>query len=852
MRQLSKRLSVWAVLMITICSTVFADEFDDEYEFIVDGIKYQTLSTSTVEVIFNDFKYTGDVVIPESVDYGGKTFSVTSIGEYAFNGCSLTSVTIPNSVTSIDYEAFFGCGYLTSVTIGNSVTSIGGYAFSYCRGLTSITIPNSVTSIVSSAFENCLLDSVTLLCPNVGSWFSGMNSLRKVVLGDGVTSIDKKAFSNCSSLTSVTIPNSVTKIGDGAFYGCSSLTSVTIPNSVTSIGSSAFGGCNGITSITIPNSVTSIGGYAFYGCSGLTSIDIPNSVTEIGAYAFQYCSGLTSVTIPNSVTSIGGYAFSGCPLESMTLLCPYVGSWFSGMNSLRKVVLGDGVTSIGQEAFSNCSNLTSVIIGNSVTSIGSDAFPYYANLKLLGEIPPKLSKPGYPYRYYRKIEVPKGSSWRYATAENWCETDTIFVMDGNRVLYPIPIAHEDISVIKVNGNADGTEAEENAEVEITVANNEYLPYSLIFCNNHEVTNSLVKDGKYVLRVSSNHKENLVSSYCYPYTDIALANSGTLIDQIGIDNLDTLECLKVSGDINGTDILTIRKMKNLKLLDLSDAHIVNGGMSYFENYTTSKNTIGEHFYDGLNKLLRIKLPNDIHEIKKEAFYGCSGLLTLTIPKSVKTMYFNWYYPLSSLISLQIEDLYSWCNINSTKYRPSNYIQECNIHLYLNDKEIVDLKIPDGITSIGYLAFCGCNWIKSVTIPSSVTRIESYAFWYCNNITTVTSLNPLPPEIIKPSSSSNYKTFDSTVFENATLYVPKGCKTIYWLHPCWENFKNIVEIDDDLVGDANSDGIVNAADIVEMVNYIIGKPSSTFNKNSADMNGDGVVNAVDVTLLIKAIK
>ena len=242
--------------------------------------------------------------LPESTTYNGTTYSVTSIGKYAFQNCSgLTSVTIPNSVTSIGEYAFYNCSGLTSVTIPNSVTSIGYNAFADCSGLTSVTIPNSVTSIGSSA------------------------------------------FSSCSKLTSVTIPNSVTSIGRFTFERCSGLTSVTIPNSVTSIGEFAFSHCSGLTSVTIPNSVTSIGKYAFHNCSGLTSVVvdknnstydsrnncnaiietstnnlivgckntiIPNSVTSIGDCAFYNCSGLTSVTIPNSVTFIGKYAFEDC------------------------------------------------------------------------------------------------------------------------------------------------------------------------------------------------------------------------------------------------------------------------------------------------------------------------------------------------------------------------------------------------------------------------------------------------------------------------------------------------------------------------------------------------------------
>jgi len=145
------------------------------------------------------------------------------------------------------------------------------------------------------------------------------NSIKTVVIENGVTSIGTAAFVNCASLTSITIPDSVTSIGMVAFYDCESLTSITIPDSVTSIGSSAFVDCVSLTSITIPNSVTSIGEGVFTGCDSLSSVTIPNSVTSIGMAAFADCASLTSITIPNSVTSIGGYAFYDCSsLTSVT------------------------------------------------------------------------------------------------------------------------------------------------------------------------------------------------------------------------------------------------------------------------------------------------------------------------------------------------------------------------------------------------------------------------------------------------------------------------------------------------------------------------------------------------------
>ena len=259
--------------------------------------------------------------------------SVTSVGNYAFSGCSgLTSVTIPDSVTSIGDYAFYNCTRLTSVTIPNSVTRIGSSAFSGCSGLTSITIPDRVTSIGSFAFDDCTGLMSIYYTGDIAGWcgISGLNYLMsdsrtlyidgkkvegELIIPDSVTSIGDYAFWYCTGLTSVTIQNSVTSIGDYAFQSCLSLTSVTIGNSVTSIGDYAFQGCRSLTSVTIGNSVTSLGYYAFSRCAGLASVTIPDRVKIIGWGAFFGCNGLTSIVIPDSVTSIGYEAFVGSDLK---------------------------------------------------------------------------------------------------------------------------------------------------------------------------------------------------------------------------------------------------------------------------------------------------------------------------------------------------------------------------------------------------------------------------------------------------------------------------------------------------------------------------------------------------------
>ena len=321
----------------------------------IDGI-YYNLNTKTKQAAVTNGgstgQYSGDIFIPSTVQYEGVTYSVTSIGEYAF----------------------YGCTGLTSIAIPNSVTSIYKYAFDYCSGLTSVKI-SELAAWCNISFKYASSNPLRY----AHHLFLNGEEVKDLVIPNSVTSIGIDAFNGCTGLTSVTIPNSVTSIGYSAFEGCSGLTSVTIPNSVTSIGYYAFNGCTGLTSIIIPNSVTSIGYYAFEGCSGLTkvcitdigawcsisfsgsysnplryaknlylndelvtSLSIPDSMTIIGNYTFYGCSGLTSVTIPNSVTRIGDLAFYGC-------------------NGLTSIEIPANVTRIGNRAFYGCNGLTSVI-----------------------------------------------------------------------------------------------------------------------------------------------------------------------------------------------------------------------------------------------------------------------------------------------------------------------------------------------------------------------------------------------------------------------------------------------------------------------------------------------------------
>ena len=309
---------------------------DNEYYKTIDGSLY-TKDGKTL-IYYLSAEQDSDVVIP---------YGVTSIGNYAFSGCSsLTSVEIPDSVTSIGSYVFDGCSGLTSVVIGDSVTSIGSYAFSGCSGLTSVVIPDSVTTIDEQAFSYC-------------------SSLTSVVIPDSVTTIGRAAFYGCSSLAEITVPfvgktlNGTTNTNFGYIFGASSsnynnnyvpssLKKVTIAGG--NIANGSFCYCRNLTSVVIGEGVTSIGAWAFEECTNLTSVVIGDSVTEIGDSMFSQCSNLTSIIMGNSVSNIKSQAFFYC--LSLKLIdfrratsVPTVSevATFQGVNKACQIVVPDSL-----------------------------------------------------------------------------------------------------------------------------------------------------------------------------------------------------------------------------------------------------------------------------------------------------------------------------------------------------------------------------------------------------------------------------------------------------------------------------------------------------------------------------
>ena len=300
-------------LFFVFCASILCSWAHD---FEVDGIYYDITSSTDLAVAvtykgssyssYSD-EYSGAVTIPSTVIYNSKTYSVTSIGDYAFDGCSsLTSITIPESVKSIGRFAFSRCSSLTSITISEGVQILGDYAFSYCSALTSVTIPSSITGIGASVFSSSTGGELIVNCniPSASSdsqgAFSGSN-FSKVIIGDGVTSIGDYAFYDCSSLTSLTLPESVTSIGDGAFCNCSGLTGdLLLPESLVSIGKLAFYGCIGYNGkLVIGSNVREIKDVAF-----TRSTSIGNSYIENKYYFLNFSEVICkSIVVPSAVAA---------------------------------------------------------------------------------------------------------------------------------------------------------------------------------------------------------------------------------------------------------------------------------------------------------------------------------------------------------------------------------------------------------------------------------------------------------------------------------------------------------------------------------------------------------------------
>ena len=694
---------------------------------------------------------------------------VTSIGSNAFVLCNgLTSVTIPNSVTSIGDNAFMNCFSLTSIEIPASVTSIGNTAFASCFSLASISVASGNTKYHSDG--NCIIETAsnTLIL-----------GCKTSVIPTGVTSIGDDAFAGCTGLTSITIPANVTSIGGGAFKGCTGLTSIEIPVTVTSIGDNAFLSCQGLTSITIPNSVTSIGIRAFGYCTSLTSIEIPASVTSIGEYAFSGCSNLTSVTIyAPSLTTYGSnafsnnasgrkiYVFSDCvdtykagwsgyasDIEAITNphgTCGTVGHeadlrWvltgtspnytlnifgsgamkdyprdteelpWNSYGGMSTVVIGNGVTHIGNNAFHGCGSLASITIPNSVTSIGGDAFMSCSSLA--------------------SITIPNSVTSIGDSAFERCDGLTS-VTFGN-------------SVTSIGGDAF-MNCSSLASIEIPASVTSIGDRAFESCFSLASISVASGNTKY-------HSEG--NCLIETATNKLIRGCKTSVIPTGVTSIG--ECA-----FNGCSALTNIEIPDDVTSIGDDAFSGCTGLTSI-TFGNSVTSIGDYAFNGCNALTSIEIPASVTSIGDGAFYSCSSLASITIYAPSLTTYGEdafknnasgrkIYVPMASLDTYQTNwseyagDIVGFSSCGDNVY----YLYNSTTHTlnifgsgamadytegaapwYSYCSNITTVIIGNGVTSIGSNAFNSCNALTSITFGNGVTSIGDRAFYSCSSLTSI---------------------------------------------------------------------------------------------------------------------
>ena len=383
----------------------------------VDGINYEFNSatkTAKCTGVYDNFfpENIKSIWIKDKITVNNESYTVTSIGDYAFNGFTyVTTLYLPETVEEIGTCAFFGCQYLPEVTLPKNLINIGDGAFQKCKNIKTIEIPSGVTTIGRYAFLEC-------------------HALETVKINAKLKAIEFRCFDECKSLTSINIPSTVESLGQSSFKNCSSLKKLTIPADVYEIGDRAFEGCESLDDIVLPEKIKYIGEGTFHYCRSLSQIVIPSSVESIGKEAFMFCEALETVEMKYELKTlnIGGV-----------------------------IATSDrGVQTIDEDAFNNCINLTTVKLPKTVTKIGDFAFYDCWKLNVI-----HCENPDPPRAYYGtfsgvnrpacSLYVPEASIDAYKNTSPW---DLFFIQpspDDNNAVESIYSEDEYSRIHSLNG-----------------------------------------------------------------------------------------------------------------------------------------------------------------------------------------------------------------------------------------------------------------------------------------------------------------------------------------------------------------------------------------------------------------
>ena len=728
--------------------------------------------------------------------------AVTSLGEVFKDNTTITSFDELQYFTGLTtIYAFSGCSGLTSITIPESVTSIGHDAFQNCSGLTSINIPESVTNIGYGAFDGCsglielnLPDNAALESGNADYTFRGCSNLVSLKLPNGITRLYPSTFSGCSSLQSLTIPASVTYIGEGTFYDCTSLKFLTIDDGTSDLdicfnyyvnsytGYHAFSRCP-LESVYLGRNIknnysTDKYGYApFYNKKTLTSLTIGDNVTSIPTYLFAGCSALTLVTIPGSVTEIADYAFDGCTGLSELhlsegLVCIRERA-FDGCSGLTSVTIPNSVTSIGNYAFSSCSDLTSIVIPNSVTSIGRWAFQYCSGLT--------------------SIVVEAGNT-KYDSRNN---CNAIIETSSNTLIRGCENTVIPNGVTSIGSGAFNV-CSGLTSITIPESVTSIGSYAFSGCSgltSVTIPNNVTSIGSYAF------------SGCSGLTSVTIPNSVTSIGDDAFYNCSGLASVTIGNNVTSIGDEAFSGCSGLTSVTIGNS-VTSIGSSAFQNCSgltsvtigSGVTSIGSWAFHNCSGLTSVTIPNSVTSIGSGAFYGCSGLTSITIPNSVKSIGSGAFWNCSSLTSVTClaedvpntgsnvfrnvpqstatlcvpagsVDAYKaaeqWkefgtirgvrsgkCGTNVSFVLTDDYTLTISGNGYMYDyddfwdydesirpwkdysDQIRKVVVEDGVKNIGECAFYDCSGLTSITIPNSVTSIGAAAFGYCSSLTSIT--------------------------------------------------------------------------------------------------------------------